>query len=75
MSAIVKGQPKLLFFVTEDSEGGYSAKAPKYGIYTQGNSWEELIANIKEAILCHFEEGEAPASFAWQMVKREVVLV
>ena len=75
MSAQVKRQPELLFFVTEDPEGGYNAKSPKYGIYTQGNSLEELISNIKEAILCHFEEGEAPASFAWQMVKREVVLV
>lgn len=66
---------QLSFFVSEATEGGYVAKAPKYGIYTQGESWEELIANIKEAILCHFEEGEAPASFVWQMVKREVVLV
>jgi predicted RNase H-like HicB family nuclease len=36
---------------------------------------EELIANIEEAILCHFEAKEAPAFFAWQMVKREVVMV
>ncbi len=75
MSAQAQSQPQLLFFVTEDPEGGYVAKAPKYGIYTQGESWEELITNIKEAILCHFDEGEAPASFTWQMVKREVVLV
>ena len=68
-------QPQLLFFVSKDSEGGYVAKARKYGIYTQGETWDELISNIKEAILCHFEEGEAPTSFAWQMVKREVVLV
>ena len=74
-AAPAQAQPQLLFFVSNDPDGGYVAKAPKYSIYTQGEDWEELIANIKEAILCHFEEGEAPASFAWQMVKREVVLV
>ncbi|MFN0214727.1 MAG: type II toxin-antitoxin system HicB family antitoxin [Saprospiraceae bacterium] len=75
MSAQARTQPQLLFFVSQDSDGTYVAKAPRYSIYTQGDTWEGLIANIKEAILCHFEEGEAPASFAWQMVKREVVMV
>lgn len=70
-----KSQPQLLFFVSKDSEGGYVAKAPKYSIYTQGETWEEMIANIKEAILCHFEEGEAPVSFELQTVSREVILV
>ena len=75
MSTQAQTQSQLLFFVSNDPEGGYVAKAPKYGIYTQGETWDELIANIKEAILCHFEEGETPASFTWQMVKREVVMV
>ena len=31
------------------------------GITTQGGSVEELQANVREAVACHFEEGEAPA--------------
>ena len=31
------------------------------GITTQGESMEELRANVREAVACHFEEGEAPA--------------
>lgn len=31
------------------------------GITTQGASVEELQANVREAVACHFEEGEAPA--------------
>ena len=58
MSTQALSQPQLLFFVTEDSKGGYVANASKYGIYTQGETWEELITNIKEAILCHFDEKE-----------------
>ena len=75
MSVQAQTQPQLLFFVSLDPDGGYVAKAPKCGIYTQGETLEELMANIKEAILCHFEDAESPTSFAWQMVKREVVLI
>ena len=31
------------------------------GITTQGASVEELRANIREAMACHFDEGETPA--------------
>ena len=31
------------------------------GITTQGVSMDELRENIREAVACHFEEGEAPA--------------
>ncbi|MBV6439852.1 MAG: type II toxin-antitoxin system HicB family antitoxin [Haliscomenobacteraceae bacterium CHB4] len=48
--------PKLLFVVQEAPEGGYTAKAPGYGIFTQGETMNELLANIREAIQCHFEE-------------------
>ena len=30
------------------------------GITTQGASMDELRENIREAVACHFEEGEAP---------------
>ena len=33
------------------------------GITTQGASADELRANIREALACHFEEGETPALF------------
>jgi predicted RNase H-like HicB family nuclease len=67
--------PQLLFFITEAEEGGFIAKAPQVGIYTQGETWDELLQNIKEAIHCHFDEGDAPKEFTWQMVKREVVVL
>ncbi len=47
---------KPLFIVYEDPEGGYTASCPQYSIHTQGDTWEELVSNIKEAILCHFED-------------------
>lgn len=55
-------QPKLLFVVQEGPAGGYTAKVPGYGIYTQGETKDGILANIREAIQCHFEEGKVPAS-------------
>ncbi len=71
MSNLETSLSKPLFIVQEDPEEGYTAKCPQYSIYTQGDTWEELIANIKEAILCHFDDGAAPSSFTLHTVKRE----
>lgn len=67
--------PKLLFVVQEAPEGGYTAKAPGYGIFTQGETMNELLANIREAIQCHFEEGKMPASYTLHTIKREEVVL
>jgi predicted RNase H-like HicB family nuclease len=42
-----------------DEEGGG-------GITTQGASVEELRANIREAVACHFDEGQAPVRIRLQ---------
>ncbi|MDX1909903.1 MAG: type II toxin-antitoxin system HicB family antitoxin [Saprospiraceae bacterium] len=64
-------QPPLIFQVIEELDGGFSAKSAKYGIYTQGDTKEELLQNIKEAIICHFEDGEAPQKFFLKNQKKK----
>ncbi len=49
---------EIIFMVEEDPEGGYNAKALDYSIFTEGESLEELKANIKDAIKCHFDKEE-----------------
>lgn len=44
-----------LFLVEEDSEGGYNAKALGQSIFTQGDTFEILKANIRDAVECHFD--------------------
>jgi len=45
---------ELFFLVEDDGEGGFTAKALGHSIFTQGDSMEELRANIKDAVECHF---------------------
>jgi hypothetical protein len=37
-------------------EGGYEAKCLGYSIFTDGETIQELKANVKEAMDCHFED-------------------
>ena len=49
------------FFLIEDApEGGYTARALGYSIYTQADTWDELKLAIQDAITCHFDEQQRP---------------
>ena len=51
---------QITFLVSVDEiDGGYSASALEYGIHTQAESLDELRHNIREAVECHFDPGQA----------------
>jgi predicted RNase H-like HicB family nuclease len=53
--------PEIIFEVHEAEEGGFWTRALGYCIVTQGDTWEELKANVREATECFFEdEAEKP---------------
>ena len=64
---------EIIFEVTEASEGGYDARALGYSIFTQGENWADLKAQVKDATLCHFDEADIPKVIRLHFVKDEVV--
>jgi len=47
----------LLPIVIEKDEDGYFVSCPSLqGCYTQGNTYEEAVANIRDAVLLHIED-------------------
>ena len=44
--------------VKEEKEGGYSVVCPELNVASQGESFEEAIANIKEALELYIESAE-----------------
>ena len=66
---------EIIFEVTEAIEGGYDARALGYGIFTQGDDWEDLKAMAKDAVLCYFDEGEVPRIIRLHLVRDEVIAV
>jgi predicted RNase H-like HicB family nuclease len=52
----MKNSNIVQFFIQTAPEGGYTAQAVGYSIYTQGETLDETVRNIQEAVDCHFGE-------------------
>jgi len=66
---------EILFLVELAPEGGYLARALGHSIYTEADTLDELKAAIHDAVLCHFDQGQAPAMIRLHIVQQEVVSV
>ena len=66
---------ELIFLVEEAPEGGYIARALGESIFTQGDTLEELRTQIRDAVHCHFDEGQAPRVVRLHLVRQEVLVV
>ena len=68
---------EILFEVCEDIyDGGYSASAVDFAIFTQGQTLDELRYNVMEAIDCHFDNPEDhPCLVRFHFVRDDVVAV
>ena len=65
---------EIIFHVTEDeAAGGYIARALGHSIVTEADTWEQLRTNIREAVICHFDEGKAPGVIRLHRVMEELM--
>jgi predicted RNase H-like HicB family nuclease len=53
---------ELVFDVIEEENGGYVAECLTENIVTQGDTWTELPANVKDAVAAFFFDGSKPQS-------------
>jgi hypothetical protein len=66
-------ETEIIFSVQESPEGGFEARALGYSIFTQADTIDELRANVREAVQCHFDEGKAPPVIRLHTFKDEVI--
>ena len=66
---------EIIFQVRQSPEGGYEARALGYSIFTETDDWEHLKEMMRDAVLCHFDEGKAPRSIRIHLVQEEVIPV
>lgn len=66
---------EIIFDVREDDvDGGYTASALGVGIHTEGDTLDQLRANVKEAVDCYFDETmEAPRVIRLHFVRDEIL--
>lgn len=52
---------ELVFEVTQEADGGFVAEALGESIITEADSWDELRANVREAVAAFYVDRPAPA--------------
>lgn len=62
---------EIVFEVSEALEGGYDARALGYGVFTQGEDWDDLREMVEDAVRCHFADDEVPGVIQLRFVRDE----
>jgi len=65
----------IVFEVNQEEDGGFVAECLTEDIFTQGDSWEELRANVSEAVKgYYFDQGYCP-KVKLHLVKEETLVI
>jgi hypothetical protein len=64
---------KLAFEATQEADDGFVAEALGESIFAQADSWEELRAQVREAVTAFYFDRPAPARVRLHLVRDEVL--
>ena len=64
---------EIVFSVTQEADGGLVAECLSHDIFTQGNTWEELRAHVREAVAAYFFDQAKPSTIRLHLVRDEVL--
>jgi hypothetical protein len=64
---------EIVFYVTQESDGGLVAECLTHDIFTQADSWEELRSNVHEAVAGYFFDQAKPEKIRLHLVRDEVL--
>ena len=67
-----RNMAELVFEVTQEGDGGYCAECLTESIFTQGDSWEDLRQNVREAVEAYFFDRLAPERVCLHLVRDEM---
>ena len=74
-SAKILTMNELIFLVEEAPEGGYVARALGESIFTEADDAATLERNVRDAVRCHFDEGNVPRIVRLHFTREEVITV
>jgi hypothetical protein len=64
---------EIIFTIEESPEGGYTARALGYAIFTEAGDLDELKGMVQDAVRCHFDDESRPRVIRLHLVKDEVI--
>jgi hypothetical protein len=51
---------EIVFLIEDAVEGGLTARALGHSIFTEADNYDELRAQVRAAVQCHFDAGDRP---------------
>ena len=66
---------EIVFSITQEADGGFVGECLSHDIFTQGDTWDELRANVKEAVAGYFFDQTKPSAIRLHLVRDEVLAV
>jgi len=74
-SAQVAAVSDLVFEVIQEADGGFCAQCLSDSIVTEGNTWEELRANVREVVKAFYfdQPDKLPSAIRLHLVRDEVL--
>ncbi len=66
---------EIIFLIEEAPEGGFTARAVGESIFTEADDLQALNDNIRDAVKCHFDQGNMPKMIRLHYVREEVIPV
>lgn len=66
---------EILFMVEDALEGGFVARALEPSIFTEADDIASLHQQVRDAVHCHFDEGQAPQIIRLHFTREEVIAV
>jgi predicted RNase H-like HicB family nuclease len=64
---------EIVFSITQEADGGFVAECLSEDIFTQGNTWDELRGNVREAVSAYFFDQVKPSLIRLHLVRDEVL--
>ena len=64
---------ELIFLVEDAPEGGYTARALGASIFTEADDLPDLREQVRDAVRCHFDDGQGPKVIRLHFVREEVI--
>ena len=66
---------ELILEVTQESDGGYYAECLTLDIFTHAGTWDDIRANVREAVHAYFFDGAIPERIRLYLVRDEALRV
>jgi predicted RNase H-like HicB family nuclease len=64
---------EIVFEITQEADGGFCAECLNDDIFTQGDTWDELRANVREAVEAYYFDRSKPTSIRLHLVRDEML--